>query len=138
MSDALDERAVLEALGEVAAPEVRDAGPEPDIARRRVLHLQSADPLRGLDDRAGRTFEQELPGEQRPVERALRQDALRSGACGHSSDERREEPEHRRRPGVALGEAVGRSGAQTSSSDSRRPNVTSFQRNISAIGWSVG
>ena len=59
-----------------AALEARESGPEPDVARRRVLRLQPADLLDGLLDAERRSFEEELTCEERPIQGALGQDAL--------------------------------------------------------------
>jgi hypothetical protein len=85
----LDQRPVLERTSQIVAPEARDAGPQAHITRRRVLRLEPADLLDGLDDGAGRTFEQQLPSEERAVERALGQDLLGGGLGLQSSDARK-------------------------------------------------
>ena len=56
---------------------LRKARPQPDVARGRVLRLQAADLLHGPVDGQVRALEQELPGEEGPVELALRQGAWR-------------------------------------------------------------
>ena len=71
---ALDDRAPLERPGERIPLEAGDAGPEPDVARRRVLVLQEAHPFQGPGDRDRGAFQQHLPCEQGAVELAFGQD----------------------------------------------------------------
>jgi hypothetical protein len=75
----LNDGAVLEGNGQLVPREPREARPQPDIARWRVLGLESADLLDRVDDREARALEEELPGEECPVQVALAEDALGHG-----------------------------------------------------------
>ena len=69
--------AALEQAREVVALEAREARPQPDVHRRRVLRLQAAHALEHARRCEVAALEQQLAGEQRPVEVALAEDALR-------------------------------------------------------------
>ena len=71
---ALDDGASLERAGQVVALEAGDAGPEPDVAGRRVLILQEAHPLQRPGKRDRGTFQQHLPCQQGAVQLAFGQD----------------------------------------------------------------
>jgi hypothetical protein len=66
----LDHAPVLERRGEVPTAEVAQPGPQPDVARRRVLRLEAAHLLDRLGDRQLHPLEEQLSGEQRAVVRA--------------------------------------------------------------------
>ena len=74
---ALDDATRLELVGQRIAPEVSHATPEADVSRRRVLVLDAPDPFECLRDGNGSPIEQELAGEQCPVEHPNRQDRRR-------------------------------------------------------------
>src|SRR6266542_3242239 len=71
----LDGATSFERLRQVVAREALEPRPEADVTGRRVLRLQARDTLECSWDRQSRTFEQELPGEYRTVQLALREDA---------------------------------------------------------------
>jgi hypothetical protein len=75
---ALDDRALLERAGQRVALEALQTGPQADVHRRRVLRLESGDELQRARDRDARALEQQLAGEQRPVELAAAERADRS------------------------------------------------------------
>src|SRR6185436_14663400 len=72
----LDDRSALEGAREVGAAEPHDARPQPDVGVRRVLILDSADPLEYTRDRQTGALEQELSGEQGAVQLTLREGSL--------------------------------------------------------------
>ena len=72
----LDDRSLLERLGELLLAEVREPRPECDIGRQRVLSLQRAEPLDRLLDAEPAALQQQLPLEQRTIELAQGQDAF--------------------------------------------------------------
>jgi hypothetical protein len=74
----LDDPSLLQRDRQVIALERRQPGPEADVAGRGVLRLHAADLGDGALDGHRRTLEEQLPGEQRPV-----QVALREGPFGH-------------------------------------------------------
>ena len=76
----LDDGPLLEGLGQRRTTEAGEPGPQPDVARRRVLRLEPADLLDGVLERDRRAFEQQLAGEQRAVEGAAGQDAFGHGS----------------------------------------------------------
>lgn len=72
----LDDRALLERVGELFFAEVREPRPERDIGRQRILSLQCTEPLDGLLDAQPAALEQQLPLQQRAIELAQGQDAF--------------------------------------------------------------
>ena len=75
----LDHASPPERPRQVVALEPLDGRPEPDVPVRRVLVLDPADPLEHPRDRQAHALEQQLPGEERPVQLPRRQDALGHG-----------------------------------------------------------
>ena len=75
----LDDRASLERPREIVPPKALETGPEPDVRVRRVLVLDAAEPFQRSRDRQANPLEQQLPGEQRPVQLAPCERALRHG-----------------------------------------------------------
>jgi hypothetical protein len=73
---ALDDRGAMQCGGEVGAAEPGRSGPQPDVARRRVLGLQPAHRRERQVGRQVRALEQELAGEQCPVQLPRRQHPL--------------------------------------------------------------
>jgi hypothetical protein len=61
---------------EALAAEALESAPQPDVGRRRPLRLQARDPLDRLHERQPGTPEPQLARERRPVQLALREDAL--------------------------------------------------------------
>ena len=74
---ALDDGPSLERTGQVGALEAGDAGPEPDVAGRRVLVLQEAHPLQRPGERDRGAFQEHLACEQGAVQLAFGQDPWR-------------------------------------------------------------
>ena len=66
-----------ERMTAVAIEPPRHPRPQPGVHRRRVLGLQAADPLERRRQRLSHTREQELPGQQRPVQLPLCERARR-------------------------------------------------------------
>ena len=95
----LNDRAPLERAVERVALEAVEARPEADVRVRRVLVLDAADPLERAWDREARSLEQQLPREQRAVQLALREDALRHGPRKPSA-QRSDQREHDQRAPV--------------------------------------
>ena len=75
----LDHAPPLERPRQVVALEPLDGRPEADVPVRRVLVLDPADPLEHPRDRQAHTLEEQLPGEERPVQLPRRQDSLGHG-----------------------------------------------------------
>ena len=73
----LDHASPRERPRQVVALEPLDRRPEPDVPVRRVLVLDPADPLEHAWNRQPHALQEQLPGEQRPVQLPRRQDALR-------------------------------------------------------------
>jgi hypothetical protein len=64
---------LLERARQVGEAEAVEPRPEPDVGGGGVLRLQAADPFQGSDERRARAAQEELPGEQRPVQLARRE-----------------------------------------------------------------
>src|SRR6185436_7107011 len=75
----LDHGASFECTREVVALEPAEARPEPDVRVRRVLILDPGNTLERARDRHAHALEQELAREQRAVQLALGERALRHG-----------------------------------------------------------
>ena len=75
----LHDRPALESARQLLAAEVLEARPQPDVRVRRVLVLDAAQALERPRDGQRRAFEEQLPGEQRPVQLPLREYALVHG-----------------------------------------------------------
>jgi hypothetical protein len=75
----LDDRPSLERPRERVALEAVEPRPQPDVHRRRVLRLDTPDPPERLRQRVPGALEQQLAGEQRPVELLLAEGALGLG-----------------------------------------------------------
>ena len=75
----LHDRPALERPCEVVVAEGLEARPEPDVGIWRVLVLNAADAFERTGDGQRRAFEEELAGEQRAVQLALREHALAHG-----------------------------------------------------------
>ena len=76
----LHDGAPLERACQVVAAKTFETRPEPDVRVRRVLVLDTADPFERSRDRHTSPLEQELAGEERAVQLALRESALRHRA----------------------------------------------------------
>ena len=75
----LDHAPPLQGAREIPPLEPLDGRPQPDVAVRRVLILNPADPFEHPRDRQPHALEEQLPGEQRPVQLSRREDALGHG-----------------------------------------------------------
>jgi hypothetical protein len=65
---ALDDLALLQGLRQRDGGEVPQPRPQPEVHRRRVLGLDTAQPLERVRRRSVRALQQQLPREQRPIE----------------------------------------------------------------------
>jgi hypothetical protein len=74
---------------EIFAPEVLEAGPEPDVGRARDLGLEGDQALYGLQRKCVLPLQQHLAGEGRPVQFAERKDVIRSAHQGIGSPPRK-------------------------------------------------
>jgi hypothetical protein len=91
----LNDRAALERGGQRSALEPLEPRPQADVHRRRVLGLDPGDPLERPRQRHPAALEQQLAGEQRPVELPL-------GERAHGANHRRPATSvGRRRPAPA-------------------------------------
>jgi hypothetical protein len=78
----LHDLAPLERARERISLEAGDARPQPDVHRRRVLRLECPHPLERLRQGELLALEQQLAGEQRPVQRPLAEEILRTVRVG--------------------------------------------------------
>ena len=75
----LDDRSALESARQLLAAEALETRPQPDVRVRRVLVLDAAQALECAGNGQRRAFEEQLPGEQRPVQLPLGEHALAHG-----------------------------------------------------------
>ena len=75
----LHDRPPFERPRQVVASKAVEARPQPDVRVRRVLVLDAADPLERARDRQAHALEQQLSREQRAVQLAPGERALRHG-----------------------------------------------------------
>ena len=75
----LHDRSALESARQLLAAEVLEARPEPDVRVRRVLILDATHPLECAGNGQRRAFEEQLSGQQRPVQLPLREHAFAHG-----------------------------------------------------------
>ncbi len=118
----LDDGPVLEGGRQGRSLEAREAGPQPDIPRRRVLGLKPAHLLDGLGDRQVGPLEQELSSEQGALE----------GAAAERRDRRLVRHPSKYRARRALAASVSLSHVQ------RHPPVHRDARTVPRHGSSAG
>ena len=73
---ALNHPPLFERRRQRVAPEIAHARPEADVSRWRVLRLKPYDAFERRHERHGRAFEEELAGEQGPIELSGRQETF--------------------------------------------------------------